>query len=80
MDNPLISASHTHTLTHYCCRLMIINSPFSSLWLRLSLFKNVDQKCAAFPLLHQSESPFSYPEFPSGNAAHFVTLSVLEGL
>ncbi|KAM5527556.1 hypothetical protein FOXYSP1_19918 [Fusarium oxysporum f. sp. phaseoli] len=28
------------------------------------LIKHVDQKCAAFPLLHQSESPFSYPEFP----------------
>jgi hypothetical protein len=36
-----------------------------------TLIKHVDQKCAAFPLLHQSESPFSYPEFPLWKCAAF---------
>lgn len=36
-----------------------------------SVLKNVDQKCDAFPPLHQSASRYPYPEFPLRNAPHF---------
>jgi hypothetical protein len=36
-----------------------------------SLLKNVNQKCGAFPLLHQSEFQFLTSNFPSGNAPRF---------
>ena len=42
----------------------------------MTLIKHVEQKCAAFPLLHQSESPFFYSKFPLWKCAAFPSGSV----